>query len=217
MRSDEHPEELWKPVLNLGPSAHYWVSSFLGDWFVSGTRAAESATVFVDRWKEMIEWAFASDTWTEGKRLGYRLPDLWIELMGLGLHSRALDNENFHVDLGSLSDQYRRFAKRWLKRPHVASAFAGFLARPAGLSLRVLGIAWLADAVQSFDLYDWRDDRLEANLVEALRACWLTNSNQIRTDPGLRSTFLVLLGKLIKRQNSGAFELRDEVLRAAGT
>ena len=187
MRPDEHPEQLWQPILNLGPSAHYWVSSFLGVWFVHGAQSAESATAFVDRWKAMIEWALASDSWTESKKLGHRLADLWVELIGLGWHSSVLDNGEYPNAIGSLADQYRVFAKRRLKWSNVASAFAGFLARPAGLSLRLTGISWLADAVQAYDPYDWRDDRLEGNLVEALRACWLSNSNQIRSDQGLRA------------------------------
>src|SRR5690606_17063751 len=32
--SDQEAEELWKPILDLGPSAHYWVEDFLDTWTV---------------------------------------------------------------------------------------------------------------------------------------------------------------------------------------
>lgn len=215
MEPCEHPEQLWQLVLDLGPAAHYWISHFLADWFTHGIRCVESPTRFIERWKEMLEYAATADQWNEGNRLGHRLADLWIELMGLGWHSSALDNGDYPKLIRSLTEQFRLFADRWLRVPHIASAFAAFLARPAGESLRLGGIKWLNGAVQEFHAYDWRDDQLENNLVEALRATWVVESTRIHSDDELRGAFLALLGKLMERQNAAAYVLRDEVLRLA--
>ena len=35
MRARE-PDELWKPILDLGGEGHYWVEDFLMEWFIKG-------------------------------------------------------------------------------------------------------------------------------------------------------------------------------------
>ena len=40
MTCEEQPEMFWKPILDLGPVAHYWVENFLSAWILYGLRNA---------------------------------------------------------------------------------------------------------------------------------------------------------------------------------
>lgn len=214
MRPEEEPERLWTPIFDLGVPAHCWVSDFLGAWFIHGPKAAVSPTAFAERWREMIRYALGSPTWNaRSDRLGFRRADLMIELMGLSWHGSSIGESDYRSAIQSLKPEFSEFAKRWLDVPRVASSFAAFLRRPAGQMLICDGIVWLESVVTQFERFDWRDDQLEGNLVEALRFCWNSNADTVRDTSSLRKAFLGLLGVLIKRQNFAALELRDEVAR----
>ena len=215
MAAEEGPARLWQPILNLGAPAHYWVSSFLSAWFVHGSRAAASLAEYVERWREMIRFALESPRWAQVEdRSSFRLYDLMIELMGLSWFNQSVADERFACYVASLKPEYQRFADSWLTSPHVAAAFAAFLATPAAHDLRLDGIIWLDRAVAQYDSYDWRDERLGDSLVEVLRAVWHADANAVASRPVLRDAFVRILGGLAGRQLSGALQLRDEVARA---
>jgi hypothetical protein len=56
MSPDERPDRLWHPIVELGPSAHYWVDSFLSDWLIHGSSASPSPEAFASRWAELIAY-----------------------------------------------------------------------------------------------------------------------------------------------------------------
>lgn len=214
VRPEETPEQLWKPILDLGAPAHYWISSFLGGWFIHGPKAAASLATFADRWREMIDHALASTRWSASNpRLGFRLADLMIELMGLSGRSHSIGEAEYASVIESLRPQFRAFATQWLHVPRVASSFAAFLAQPSGRGLVADGVLWLDAALSRYERYDWREDQLAENLVDALRSCWLSARAEIQRRNDVRAAFLRLLGQLVGRQNAAAMELRDEVTR----
>lgn len=217
MSHDEKPELLWQPILDLGGSAHDWISSFLSAWFIYGARAAPSPIAFVDRWREMIDHTLASPRWSQPNSwLGFRLADVMTELMGLSWHGRSVGEPEYADAIATLRPQFETFSQRWLSVPRVAAHFASFLTRPAAGNVLCDGVRWLHAAVSNYDHYDWRDDGLEDSLVEALRACWVTRAHDVQNDPVVREAFLNLLGILVRRQNRAAFGLRDEVTHTLG-
>lgn len=214
MRSDEGPHRLWAPILDLDGKAHYWVSAFLSAWLINGRRAANSHEQYARRWSEMIAYVFASPMWSVNSGRGsFRTAELAAELMGLSWSGRAISEAEFTDVIEALAPQYRAFSDRWLVIPDIAAKFAYFLQRPAARPLRRDGIKWLNTRVASFDDYAWRDEGLEDALLEAVRACWFECSTSMQEDCELREAFLGVLDILNKRQNAGAFELRDEVVR----
>lgn len=217
MTRDEGPEKLWQPILDLGGPGHYWVSSFLGAWLIHGTRMSPSPEIFVDRWREMIEYVLVSPQWTQqNSRLHFCLADLMMELMGLDWQGRSIGEPEYADAIKQLRPQFETFSQRWLSVPNVAAHFASFLARPAAKVMLCDGVQWLYAAISNYDHYDWRDDDLEENLVEALRTCWIKEVAEVQNNPIVQEAFLNLLGILIRRQNRAAFELRDEVTRSMG-
>lgn len=216
MTPDEAPDGLWKPLFDLGAPSHYWISSFLSDWFIKATRETPSPTAFIDRWKAMVEYALASDRWACDGKLGHRVADLWTELMALDWNGTSLDEGQYPALIAQLKDQYEQFAIRWLRNSHVASRFAAFLGRPAGTCLRGDGVRWLNDAIHQYDVYHWRDHTLGENLAEALRVFWQQDAATVQREPDVKEAFLGLLGSLMQRQNAAAYQLRDEVIRSIG-
>ena len=66
IKSDEAPDTLWKPILQLNVEARAWIEDFFWQWFTDGVRATQDAHTFCERWSEMIEFALASPNWIPG-------------------------------------------------------------------------------------------------------------------------------------------------------
>jgi hypothetical protein len=210
MTTAEKPESLWKPIVDLGLAAHYWVEHFFWEWFTDGVEVA-SPKEFVAIWSEMIEYALAHTQW-DPERDMFHLEDMVRELLGLhfGVLSLGKD-EQFAEHLGSMVGIFERCAHRWFRMPRVARDFASLVVQPAGRLLLVPSIRWLSDAVGSYKDRDWRWDDLEDQLVHVLRLCWERHSETVRSDQQLRDAFLKLLTLLTSRGGHAATALRDRV------
>jgi hypothetical protein len=79
-RPNEHPEELWKPILDLGAAAHYWVGNFLNSFLGSGLNDAPAGETFKRIWRSMLDYAFASAKWSRSNWI--YASDLWQDLLG---------------------------------------------------------------------------------------------------------------------------------------
>ena len=217
MTPEEEPERLWQPIVELGPTAHYWVKDFLCDWTCYGPDAAESPAEFVRHWRVMIEHCLSSPTWDAKGRAGFHLDEMYIDLMGLGLGSERVGREEFAEPIGSMLDLYERWASDWLKRWHILRYLPAFLAKSGARDLVCPAIHWIGSAVEEYDDYDWRGLRqgeLEFLITGALRTCWLQHRKSVRDDGTLREAFLRLLTILTNRLCPSAMELRDEVVRS---
>jgi len=215
---EENAESLWRPILELGPAAHYWVESFLDDWFIHGERASPAPDLFVSHWHAMIRHALQTPTWTRDSwQRRWHLEDMFIHLMGLSWAAKAVTEAKYAAEIESMLPAYETWADRWLQHSRSAASFAAFLARPAGRRLISAGIRWLQSAAAGFDDRDWRWDNLEGNLVEALHACWSQQGRLLGNDRDLKDAFFGLLGLLTRRQTPSAMELRDRVLRSIQT
>jgi len=217
MEPAESPERFWKPIVNLGPAAHYWVEGFLQDWVLYGPDAAGNPEVFVALWRPMIEHCLAAPAWSDHGRAAFRIGEMYVELMGLGLGSERIGREEFAGPLGSMVDLYQRWATIWLSSGRVMRHFASFLTKPGAKALVCPAIHWIREAVVEYDDYNWRGFRsgeVESSIADVLWTCWSQHRDAVQSDNALRDAFLELLTVLANRLCPSAMELRDEVLRS---
>lgn len=208
---------LWRPILNLGAAAHYWVTAFLADWFTAGATSAGTPDRFTRHWRAMIEHALGSPAWQpDTERRAWHLDDMHIELMGLGWGATSIRDGKYAGDIRSLMPLYEVFAARWLDCASVAARFAGFLVTAGGRQLLTAGMPWLHHAAVDYHEYSWTSEGLEDKFAGVLRACWLYYADELRTDEELRRVFLDFLALLVQRQCGAALHLRDSVLESLG-
>lgn len=217
MTCDERPEELWRPILELGPTAHYWVEDFLRDWTIYGPDASSSPAKFVEHWRPMIEHCLGSPKWDAKGRGGFRLDKMYINLMGLGLGLERVGREEFATPISSMLNLYEQWAKNWLGQWYVMRYFVVFLTKPAARDIVCPAVKWICSAVEEYEDYDWRgfnEGDLESLITDALRTCWLQHRQTVQRNDDLRTAFIDLLTILTNRLCPSAMELRDEVLRS---
>ena len=217
MTPGEEPDRLWRPIVDLGPVAHHWVESFLRDWVIHGPDAAESPAHFVEYWRPMIEYCLRTPRWNRNGRAGLHLDEMHINLMGLGLGSEHVGQEEFAGPIGSMLDLYERWADNCLSRWHVLRYLVVFLTKPAARTLVCPAIQWIRSTVKDYSNYDWRgfnQGELESLITDALRVCWRQHRQSVQDDEILREAFLGLLTILTNRLCPSAMELQDEVIRS---
>ena len=215
LREDEHPQDFWQPILDLGGTAHYWVESFLSRWFMTGSKMASEPAEFVKHWQSMIEYVLESPLWQNDPSTpgGFYLDGLYVHLMGLGFAGAIFDQENYTDVLAPLLPLYERWAREWLRRARVAEAFARFLVKPAAGKLILPGLTWLARSVPKIREYEWEQGRLSDELLALLCTCWSDHLSELESNSEVKGAFLDLLNSLIARGYPGALALRDAMVR----
>lgn len=214
LKETDHPERFWQPILDLGASAHYWVDSFLSRWFMSGSKAAPEPSVFVHHWQAMVAYALDSPLWRDDTSTPsrYRLTNLYIKLMGLGLGGSIFDDERYAGVIGHLFPLYEKWATEWLEYSRVATAFARFLTKPACRDMMLPGLTWLAHAIPQIPERGWERDRLSDALLSLLDTCWKEHLFELETMDEVKEAFLDLLNVLVAQGHPGALTLQDVIL-----
>jgi len=205
---------LWRPILDLGGAAHYWVEDFLREWFTHGLDVARDSEEFAAIWRDMISNCLLKwDRRSPPK--GYHLAEISCHLMGLDpLLKHTRKTSRFIEAIGQIADLYGPWAERWLGSSYVGREFAAFLATEAGAQLLSKGIQDLHAAATRYDNNAWRTERLAEAFAEALRACWRSQRRKIESDDSLQRAFLGLLGLAVNAQERNAQELQTEVVSA---
>ncbi len=211
-RPDEHPDQLWRPILDLGAPGHHWIEGFLRAWFLFGLAAEPNTEGFVQQWRAMAEFAFSSPTWAlESTRRHWDLDEMWCHLMGLDpLVSHVWTAERQPVVM-EMSDMYRRWAELSLVRPRSAVAFARFLQQPAAQVILFDGLTWLEKVAAEADEWFWREHNLKETMAALLDSCWCSRREDLRRHKKDLTTFNSLLRMLADHQNPIALELLDRV------
>jgi hypothetical protein len=207
----EHERLLWEPVLALGTRGNRWIDNFCATWLSGGVTAECPQAHFAGVWREMIEYAVASQQWTSRWSPSYDLARMVIALLGFREYGRRLfANEDGVELLSEMMPTFRSAAARWFKLPTVLVAFMAFAA-PLGIEpLLVQGIRWVHASLTAQDPPD--DDDLEAHLTDFLRACWLKSRAAIQGDHELTKMFVELLNRASAGGEHAALALRDQVL-----
>jgi hypothetical protein len=213
MTSQEDPDSLWRPIVDLGTPAHHWVERFIWEWFSGGVNAAKSPQDFTATWARMIRYALTHPRCDPATNRRYDLGEMVSELLGFGIHGWTVTKDDRFIGaVGEMTDTIELAARRWFVLPHVVSGFASFAVRPAAAQLLIPGVIWVSDAVRIFNNLNWKDFHLEEHLVEYLQACWERGATRVSGNPQIRAAFLDLLTRLSSRGGHAAIALRDRVL-----
>jgi hypothetical protein len=211
-RSTHEAESLWRPILQLGTPAHYWISAFLGDWWAYGyPNETEKQRHFLLIWKDM--WAFTktSSTWDDTTKRSWRMDDSYCALMGLGELTLALNfwSKDKSPLVKAMTEEFGLWCEAYLSDGTCARSFIQFLLTPAASSLHIVGMKWLDQAIIKYGFWHDTYKQIEQQLVQLLDYC----QNFIEQDVDTRTVFFRLLRILVERQNPQAMMLQDRFSR----
>jgi len=212
-------QTFYRPILELGPAARYWVEDFLQAWISSGLEMSADLATFSKIWNDMVRYAMTLPAWQPGERNYWcRAESLVVDLMGLReAHASVLGNAKYIGVVRAMAPAFEEWARLWLKYGSVAAWFAHFLPTESGRVLLAQGIKQLAGFIGSFEERDWHHHGLGILLTEALAACWKYLRNEVELQPNLRQAFLSILTDLCARQIPEAMHLRTKVSEVLGT
>jgi hypothetical protein len=213
MSPDERPDRLWHPIVELGPSAHYWVDSFLSDWLIHGSSASPSPEAFASRWAELIAYFLDSLRWQAGGH--YRCTDAFAELLGFDIGRHAIEDAKFADAFRQLEPILARWAQTWLANGKMMAGFSRFLLLPSASGLLIPGLKWIAASLRTADPTYWRDDiyHYRSAIVEVLARVWSRHRIELVADLELRRAFEDTLNLSVRINSSGALQLQDEVMQ----
>ncbi len=206
----------YRPVLDLGPAARYWVDEFLGAWVTIGLPRSPDRPGYVQIWKEMIDYVRSLPSWQPGK-VGYWCP---AEILGpylVGIHEApvvVLGEGQYRPVVAAMATTFEDWGSRWLGYPSIAQWYANFLTTDSGEVLLAQGIRQMATAMNSFDEEGWKRYDLGTLLTETLSLAWTKLRKEIDSVARLREAFLKILAALCARQVPQALNLRNKVTEA---
>ena len=210
----ENPEELWKPILELGADGHYWVEDFLHEFFTKGLASNLTAN-FCNRWREMLEYAFLSQEWRGAEGRGwYKWRELWCELLGMSYWISDSFDVNKKPIVLEMKEYYERWAKNNLVYPESAVMFVKFLTRPAAEVLLKDGLVWLDKAAANAGENFFRrpHDDVSKPLATLLELSWKKHRLVIKNNSETHSAFKRLLEILVDLQIPEAIQIHNNLL-----
>lgn len=204
-------DSLWKPILDRGAFAHYWVEHFFWHWFTNGFAAAGSANRFVDLWRPMIEYALVQSSWNPHKAPSFDVDRVVVQLLSLdGRWTKRLTLSENAAALAQLKEVFERALKYWGNSPLVVARFTEFVVLPGPSQFLVQALHWLLPHVQGFDAYDWKHGVEEA-IIEYLGVCWAQKREGLSSDKNSREAFLILLALVTARGSPAAIALSRRI------
>jgi hypothetical protein len=216
--SVETAREFYRPILELGPAAKYWVEDFLQSWILQGLQVGPDLKGFSRTWQDMVAYTETLPAWQPGEgNYWNRAASLATELMGLSETGVAVLGDAKYKDLiSSMAGTFAQWGNRWLRYAFPAGWFAHFLPTESGRVLLPQGIKQLAATVGSLPNEDWHRHSLGGLFTEALSSCWHYFQREVESDTGLRGAFLRILAMLCARQIPEALHLRTKVSEILG-
>ncbi|MXY37111.1 MAG: AAA family ATPase [Dehalococcoidia bacterium] len=199
---------LWKPILELGSYAHYWVEAFLHAWVLEGLRAEPVSATFVEIWAEMLDFASSSEAWRRDVG-GYGAGDNWAALLGLDWTSIPLWNLRHRPVVEKLEVRFKEWLDDWFDDYDAPPRWARFLQTPAGRVLLEDGFPLLASRFPRDHRY--ADGQAEDDVASLLAELWAEERERIQSNQELNAAFQSLLRKLVERQNPAAMELSTRI------
>jgi hypothetical protein len=174
MRDDEEPENLWILILDLGAEGHYWVEAFIMEWFFKGIGMETVSDNFIKRWKEMLEYAFKSEKWSNSGGRWYYRTKLWCELLGMNYFISELWDGIKKPIIREMKQYYERWADTSLSNPESAVMFIHFLMRPAAEVMLTDGLIWLDKAAKEAgdNFFTDRHDNVKKPVASLLEISW---------------------------------------------
>lgn len=218
--TDEEARTYWEPVLALGPTASFSVSSFLREWWGWAHGRPDDETP-ARRSGQMAEFVSRHPRWSREDRYGWRpRAELWRLVVGL----QNLSSEVWTSEQAGLVEALAPNLQRWATDHPLDTddlvALSAFLSLPAARGVRLDGLTWIADAVQDRGDEVWTEhlvgdasshSRVETMVGQLLVSVWTADEAQLRRHDGAFAAFQSLLGTLASRRLPVALELSQRV------
>lgn len=218
LRSTESPDRLWKPILDLGYGAHYWIDEFLYRWFEAGRLSTRLDSTFFTQWEAMIDYARRSPQWGGGPSDTVRhRQELWWQLLGLKLAAHSFWTAERRDMANALKGVLREWAEAHLHNGDAALIFAIFLRREAAADLIVEGISWIDTGLKAATQWYWEERDIASELASTLRHAWNEHRIQLRASPPAMQALNRILAALVSRNEPGALQLRDMIARSTSS
>ena len=163
--SDDGAEAIWKPILEAGEPAHYWVEAYLGELWSAGLREERLNTKLVSVIKRIL--SSTEKSWTRSGRGG---DDLALKVTGVDTVHHSLWSEQRQSVLTDLEPQWSEWVKPRLTGTWFARYFAHFLEAPAAAAVRGAALSWLADAERNREHTDSDLDEATGELLVVVYA-----------------------------------------------
>jgi hypothetical protein len=209
LRPTEHPEELWRPILDLGSAAHYWVSDFLNSFLAAGLKTTPVTETFKRTWKSMLDYVFASAKWFENGR--FRTSELWQDLLGQDWLIRPMWVKEHESLIQEMKPYFERWAKEQLESKHELRTFFHFLETDAAACLVCDALVWITPLLREADEWFWDRDDDRNEFASFLRHVWDKHWNTVKNNASALEGFKTLSAKLTAYQNPVALEISSRV------
>jgi hypothetical protein len=198
---------LWRPVLDLGPAAHYWVESFLDSWMLVGLSGSPTER-FVMHWKAMLKHVHENELW-DSKR-SYGTAELHARLMGIGGIATSSWTADTTAVAAQMADEFEHWASQHLHGDWVARDLARFLSKPGADPLLARGLAHLNIVDESITWHGSEGSYYDA-LASLLVVVFQRHREITRTGDPAGVAYRSLLVRLAGRQNPVAMELMSRM------
>lgn len=163
--SEGDAEAIWKPILEAGEPAGYWVEAYLGELWSAGLREERLNPKLVSVVKRILDCT--SKNWSRTGRGG---DDLALKLVGVDTLHRSLWSEQRQSVLTALEPQWSEWVEPRLTGTWFARYLAHFLEAPAATAVRAQALTWLADAERNREYTDSDLDEATAELLVVIYA-----------------------------------------------
>lgn len=211
MEPDEHPETLWRPIIDVPREAHDWVETFLQALHRQALRQDAPPDGYAWTIRAIVREAEAARDGTGEGGVWRRDGDHWLALLGLDSYTVESWREDHAPIVAELDDLYARWARDSLRRERCMKAFAHFLARPAARSIVTKGLIWVQNVMDATHTEILNDAEVRDAVASSLIAIWSICEARVRADRDAFAAFRVILHALVERQTPLALELQRAI------
>lgn len=196
---------MWEPVLALGPRGEYTLEHMIGGFFLRLYKDSDPAN-FISNWDAMLAFVFAPGWANQGK--WWKGRSILRRMLGIDAAHQLSASPKVMAHVKNLKPYFERFAADHIAHDDsTLSAFAHFLAEPAGASLRLDAIRWIEAAL----IKD--DSKLRNNEGSALaslaRILLAEHSAELVADRPTRDALINVIGRMVRDQAPYALTLQD--------
>lgn len=214
LRDAERPDLFWKPILDLGLGAHYWIDDFFYRWFRVGARFERLDSPFFVQWKAMIAHARQSPKWgTRPSQSRSHRQELWWQLLGLSVAAHSFWSAERREMANALKESLHEWAEAHLQSGSAALIFAAFLRREAAVDLVPDGLQWLGNGLKAAASRYWDERDIGPELASMLGHAWDKCGARVRASLPSMQAFNLILTALVSRNVPSALQLRDTIAR----
>jgi hypothetical protein len=210
MKNTNLAKKLWKPIMDLGPSDHYFIESFLSWFFLFGFEIDYDES-FIAVWKELLDDFNNSNRWylNKSSTQGHNVYEVWQYLLGINPRVHFSYNERHKRTINEMKDYYQQWAKDNLALDAYSTMyFSEMLKKPVAELIRLESLAWIKEAANKANQWWWKEEGLVASLAELLSFSWERHKAEFSKNKKADFSFKELLQLLVNKQHPVAIDLQ---------